>query len=149
MKPPADINFTSTPQAKDEGAALSCTLPAGQPVNYAMGTPSSNVNGTMTEGFGVSVSGEAFVRDIPPLPDIPLFTVGPFTLSNLFSLLTGAFNTITLTGSAQNVDLGNLLPNVTAPTVVMDTIPTNGTEGNPIAAGGQGHRPGRQPQPVR
>ena len=68
--PPANLTFNATPQAKDESAALSCTLPAGQPVNYAMGVESSAVNGTMTEGFGVSVSGEAFVRDIPPLPDI-------------------------------------------------------------------------------
>ena len=140
--PPANLNFNATPQAKNESAALSCTLPAGQPVNYAMGAPSSAVNGKLTEGFGVSVSGEAFVRDIPPLPDIPLFTVGPFTLSNLFSLPPVTFNTINLTAPAQNVDLGNLLPNITAPTVVMDTIPTNGTEGNPIALAVKGTGPG-------
>jgi hypothetical protein len=140
--PPANLTFNATPQAKDESAALSCTLPAGQPVNYAMGAESSAVNGTMTEGFGVSVSGEAFVRDIPPLPDIPLFTVGPFTLSNLFSLPPVTFTTINLTAPAQNVDLGNLLPNLTAPTVVMDTIPTNGTEGNPIQLSVKGTGPG-------
>lgn len=140
--PPANLTFNSTPQAKGESAALSCTLPAGQPVNYAMGAESSAVNGTVKEGFGVSVSGDAFVRDIPPLPDIHLFTVGPFGFPNLFSLSPVTFTTINLTAPAQNVDLGNLLPNLTAPTVVMDTIPTNGTEGNPIQLSVKGTGPG-------
>ena len=103
--PPTDLTFTSTPQTQDESAPLSCNVPAGQPVNYAMGDESSNVNGSLTEGFGVSVQGDAFVRDIPPLPDIHLFTVGPFSLPNLFSLPPVTFNTITLSAPAQNVDL--------------------------------------------
>ena len=140
--PPADLNFTATPQAKDEGAALPCTLPAGQPVNYALGAESSGVDGKVTEGFGIGVSGEAFVRDVPPLPDIPLFTVGPFNFPNLFNLPPVTFNTINLTAPAKNVDLGNLLPNLTAPTVAMDTIPTNGTEGNPIQLSVTGTGPG-------
>jgi hypothetical protein len=139
--PPANLNFTSTPQAKDESATLACTLPAGQPVNYAMGAESSDVNGTLTEGFGVGVSGEAYVR-VPLLPDIPLFAVGPFDFPNLFSLSPVTFTTINLTAPAQNVDLGNLLPNLTAPTVAMDTIPTNGTEGNPIQLSVKGTGPG-------
>ena len=73
----------------------------------------------------------------------------PIHASGLFTLPTVTFNTINLTAPAQNVDLGNLLPNLTAPTVVMDTIPTNGTEGNPIALSVEGNGPGRQPQPVR
>jgi PKD repeat protein len=139
--PPTDLTFTSTPQTQDESAPLSCNVPAGQPVNYAMGDESSNVNGSLTEGFGVSVQGDAYVRDIPPLPDIHLFTVGPFSLPNLFSLPPVTFNTITLSAPAQNVDLGTLLPNETAPTVAMDTIPT-GTEGNAVQLGVVGTGPG-------
>jgi PKD repeat protein len=139
--PPTDLTFTSTPQTQDESAPLSCNVPAGQPVNYAMGDESSNVNGSLTEGFGVSVQGDAYVLDIPPLPDIHLFTVGPFSLPNLFSLQPVTFNTITLSAPAQNVDLGTLLPNETAPTVAMDTIPT-GTEGNAVQLGVVGTGPG-------
>lgn len=140
-KPPTDLTFTSTPQAVDESAPLPCTVPAGQPVNYAMGNESSHVNGSVSEGFGVSVQGDAYVRDIPPLPDIHLFTVGPFSLPNLFSLPPVTFNTITLSAPAQNVDLGTLLPNLTPPSVATD-IPTNGTEGNPIQLGVTGTGPG-------
>lgn len=139
---PADLTFTSTPQAKDEGADLSCSLPAGQPVNYALGDPSSHVGGTLTEGFSVGVQGDAYVRDIPPLPDIHLATIGPFDLPNLFSLSPISFTTMTLSGTGQNVDLGNLLPNEIAPTVAMDTIPSDGTEGNPISLGVVGTGPG-------
>jgi hypothetical protein len=139
---PTDLTFTSTPQTQDESAHLSCTSPAGQPVNYAMGDESSNVDGSVTEGFGVSVQGDAYVRDVPPLPDIHLFTVGPFDLPNLFSLPPVTFNTIGLSAPAQNVDLGTLLPNLTAPTVAMDTIPTDGTEGNPIQLSVTGTGPG-------
>ena len=145
--PPADLSFTSTPQVKDEGANLSCTVPAGQPVNYAMGNEASHINGTVQEGFGISVSGDAYVRDVPPLPDIHLFTVGPFDFPSLFSLSPVMINTINLTAPAQNVDLGTLLPNLTAPTVAMDTIPTNGTEGNPIALSVKGTGPGGSASP--
>jgi PKD repeat protein len=139
---PTDISFTSTPQARDESAPLSCTVPAGSTVNYAMGDESSHVNGSVSEGFGVSVQGDAYVRDVPPLPDIHLATIGPFSLPNLFSLPPVTFNTISLSAPAQNVDLGTLLPNLTPPTVAMDTIPTNGTEGNPIQLGVTGTGPG-------
>lgn len=139
---PADLTFTSTPEAKDESAHLACTVAAGQPVNYAMGTESSHVNGTVSEGFGVAVQGDAYIRDVPPLPDIHLFTVGPFDIPNVFTLPPVTFNTISLSAPAQNVDLGNLLPNETAPTVGMDTIPTDGTEGNPIQLGVTGTGPG-------
>ena len=139
---PADLTFTSTPEAKDESAHLACTVAAGQPVNYAMGTESSHVNGTVSEGFGVAVQGDAYIRDVPPLPDIHLFTVGPFDIPNVFTLSPVTFNTISLSAPAQNVDLGNLLPNETAPTVGMDTIPTDGTEGNPIQLGVTGTGPG-------
>jgi PKD repeat protein len=138
--PPTDLNFTSTPQTKDEAAPLSCTVPAGSTVNYAMGNESSHVNGSVSEGFGASVHGDAYLR-VPPFPDVHLFTVGPFSLPNLFSLPPVTFNTITLSAPAQNVDLGTLLPNETAPTVAMDTIPT-GTEGNPVQLGVIGTGPG-------
>jgi PKD domain len=145
--PPADLTFTGTPQAQDEGAHLSCLLPAGQPVNYALGDESGNVDGTLTEGFGVGVSGTAYIRDIPPAPDIPIFTVGPFDIPNVFSLSPLAFNTISLSAPGQNVDLGNLLPNETAPTVAMGPIPTDGTEGNPIQLSVQGTGPNGSPSP--
>jgi PKD repeat protein len=137
---PTDISFTSTPQARDESAPLPCTVSAGQPVNYAMGDESSHVNGSVTEGFGVGVQGDAYLR-VPPFPDVHLFTVGPFDLPNLFSLPPVTFNTISLSAPAQNVDLGTLLPNLTPPTVATD-IPTNGTEGNPIQLGVTGTGPG-------
>jgi PKD repeat protein len=139
---PADLTFSSTPQAVDESAHLPCTVSAGQPVNYAMGDESSHVNGNLTEGFGVGVQGEAYLRSVPPVPDIPLFTVGPFNLGNLFNLSPVTFNTIALSAPAQNVDLGTLLPNETAPTVAMDTIPSDGTEGNPVQLGVTGTGPG-------
>ena len=137
---PADLNFTSSPQAKDEGTNLSCTLPAGQPVNYAMGAASSHVNGTVNEGVSIGVGGTVFLRAL--VTDVDILDVGPFTFGPLFTLPDVAFNTINLSAPAQNVDLGNLLPNLTAPTVVMDTIPTNGTEGNPIALAVTGNGPG-------
>jgi PKD repeat protein len=137
---PTDLTFTSTPQARDESAPLPCTVPAGQPVNYAMGDESSHVDGSVTEGFGASVQGDAFLR-VPPFPDVHLFTVGPFNLPNLFSLPPVTVNTISLSAPAQNVDLGTLLPNLTPPTVATD-IPTNGTEGNPVQLGVTGTGPG-------
>jgi PKD repeat protein len=140
VKTPTDLMFTSTPQTQDESAPLPCTVPAGQPVNYAMGDESSHVNGSLSEGFGASVQGDAFLR-VPLAPDVHLFTVGPFSLPNLFSLPPVTFNTITLGAPAQNVDLGTLLPNETAPTVAMDTIPT-GTEGNPVQLNVTGTGPG-------
>ena len=66
----------------------------------------------------------------------------PLLLPDLFSLSPVTFTTIHLSAPGHNVDLGNLLPNVTAPTVVMDTIPTNGTEGNPIQLSVKGTGPG-------
>ena len=138
---PTDLTFTSTPQTKDETAHLPCTVAAGQPVNYAMGNESSHVDGTVTEGFGVGVQADAYARPFP-FPDVHLFTIGPFNLTNLFNLSPVTINTITLGATGQNVDLGNLLANQTAPTVAMDTIPTNGTEGNPIQLGVVGTGPG-------
>lgn len=139
--PPADLTFTSSPQVKDETTALSCSLPANQPVNYAMGDESSHVNGTVTEGVGIGVSGSVYIRD-PIFGDHDIFDTPAITVPDLFSLPSVGFSTITLTAPAQNVDLGNLLPNETTPTVAMDTIPTNGTEGNPIQLGVKGTGPG-------
>ena len=138
--PPGDLNFTSSPQAKDEGTNLSCSLPAGQPVNYAMGAASSHVKGTVNEGVSIGVGGTVFLRAL--VTDVDILDVGPFTFGPLFTLPDRAFNTIDLTAPAQNVDLGNLLPNLTPPTVAMDTIPTNGTEGNPIQLSVKGTGPG-------
>ena len=88
------------------------------------------------------MQGDAYLRDIPPLPDIHLFTIGPFNFPSLFTLPSVKFNPITLAAPDQNVDLGNLLANEIAPTVQMDTIPSNGTEGNPISLGVVGNGPG-------
>jgi hypothetical protein len=142
VKPPADLTFTSTPEAQDDGADLPCTVAAGQPVNYAMSNDSSHITGSVSEGFGVGVQGDAYLRDIPPLPDIHLVTIGPFNFPSLFTLPAVQFNPITLSAPDQNADLGNLLPNEIAPTVQMGTIPTNGTEGNPISLGVVGNGPG-------
>ena len=128
---PADITFTSSPQVKDEGVNLSCTLPANQPVNYAMGDESSHVNGSVTEGVGIGVSGSVYIRD-PIFGDHDVYDTPAITVPDLFSLPSIGFSTITLSAPSQNVDLGTLLPNNVAPTVAMGPIPTDGTEGNPI-----------------
>jgi PKD domain-containing protein len=139
--PPTNLTFTSSPQVKDEGVNLSCSLPANQPVNYAMGNESSHVNGNVTEGVGIGVSGSVFIRD-PIFGDHDIFDTPAITIPNLFSLPSVGFNPINLAAPGQNVDLGNLLPNTIAPTVAMDTIPTNGTEGNPIQLSVKGTGPG-------
>jgi hypothetical protein len=143
---PTDLVFTSSPQAQDEGVSLSCSLPVNEPVNYAMGDESSHVNGQVTEGIGIGVSGSVFIRDIPPLPDIHVGDVGPFNFP-LFDLPPVTFNTINLAAPSQNVDLGSLLPNNIAPTVAMDTIPTDGTEGSPVQLGVKGTGPGASLSP--
>jgi hypothetical protein len=138
---PADLNFTSSPQVKDEGALLSCSLPVNEAVNYAMGDASSHVNGNVTEGVGIGVSGSVFLRD-PIFGDHDIFDLGPITFGPLFSLPGVTFNTINLTAPGKNIDLGNLLPNNIAPTVAMDTIPSDGTEGSPIQLSVKGTGPG-------
>lgn len=133
---PGTLTFTSDPSVQNESAALSCALPAGEPVNYAMGTATTEVNGGVTEnvGLAVSVVGSPIVG--------PDFTVlGPFTIFS-FDLPTKTINPIAVSAPGQNVDLGNLLPNNIAPTVAMDTIPTNGTEGSPIQLSVKGSGPG-------
>jgi hypothetical protein len=142
IKPPTDLNFTSPSQAVDEGVKLSCSLPPNNPVNYAMGDESAKIDGAITEGFGIGVQGDAFIRDIPPAPDIHLATIGPFNIDNLFTLDPLSFTTISVSSAGQNVDLGTLLPNNIPPTVAMDTIPTNGTEGSPIQLSVKGTGPG-------
>jgi hypothetical protein len=133
---PGTLTFASDPSAKDETAALSCSLPANEPVNYAMGTASAAVDGGVTEnvGLAVSVIGSPIVG--------PDFTVlGPFDIFS-FDLPTKAINTIGVSAPGKNVDLGNLLPNNIAPTAGMDTIPTNGQEGTPIQLSVKGTGPG-------
>ncbi len=144
--PPTDLTFTSSPQVKYEGVNLSCSLPANQPVNYAMGNESSHVNGNVTEGVGIGVSGSVFIRD-PIFGDHDIFDTPALTIPDLFSLPSVGFNPINLAAPGQNVDLGNLLPNTIAPTVAMDTIPTNGTEGNPIQLSVKGTGPGGNRHP--
>ncbi len=53
---PGTLTFASDPSVKDESTALSCALPAGEPVNYAMETATSEVNGGVTENVGLAVS---------------------------------------------------------------------------------------------
>ena len=133
---PGTLTFTSDPSAKDESTPLSCSLPANEPVNYAMDTASAAVDGGVTEnvGLAVSVIGSPIVG--------PDFTVlGPFTIISR-DLPTKTINTINVSAPGKNVDLGNLLPNNVSPTVGMDTIPTNGTEGSPIQLSVKGTGPG-------
>lgn len=133
---PDTLTFTSDPFAKDESTFLSCSLPANEPVNYAMDTASSEVNGGVTENVGLAVS-------VVASPAIgPDFTVlGPFDIFS-FDLPTKTINPINVSAPGQNVDLGNLLPNNVAPTVAMDTIPSNGKEGAPIQLAIKGTGPG-------
>src|SRR5262249_10334995 len=138
---PTDLLFTSSPQATDESTLLSCSLPPNEPVNYAMGDESSQVNGSVHETVGIGVSGSVFIRDIPPLPDIRVGDVGPFTF-DLFDTPNVTFTPIDLSAPGQNVDLGNLLPNNIAPTAAMDTIPSDGQEGKPITLAVKGTGPG-------
>jgi hypothetical protein len=133
---PGTLTFTSDPFVKDESAFLSCSLPADEPVNYAMDTATSAVDGGVTENVGLAVS-------VVASPAIgPDFTVlGPFTIFS-FDLPTKTINTINMSAPGQNIDLGNLLPNNIAPTAGMDTIPTDGKEGTPIQLAIKGTGPG-------
>ena len=133
---PGTLTFTSDPFVQDESTALSCSLPANEPVNYAMDTATSEVNGGVTENVGLAVSVVA-----SPIVGPDFTVLGPFTIFS-FDLPTKTINPITLSAPGQNVDLGNLLPNNIAPTVAMDTIPTNGTEGSPIQLSVKGTGPG-------
>ena len=143
VKPPTDLTFTSVPQSVDESVKLSCDLPANAIVNYAMGDESSAVNGTITEGIGVGVSGGAYLfNPIPGSDDILLVGVGPFNLPDLVSLPPLTMSTVNLSAPAQNADLGTLLPNNVAPTATMDAIPANGIEGTPIQLKVKGTGPG-------
>ncbi len=133
---PGTLTFTSDPFVQDESTFLGCSLPVNEPVNYAMDTATSEVNGGVTENVGLDVS-------VVASPAIgPDFTVlGPFTIFS-FDLPTKTINPIDLSAPGQNVDLGNLLPNNIAPTGGMDTIPTDGTEGSPIRLAVVGTGPG-------
>ena len=133
---PGTLSFTSDPFAKDESTFLNCSLPADEPVNYAMGTASTNVDGGVTENVGLDVS----VIGSPAIGDD--FTIlGPFNIFNR-DLPTKTLNTISASAPGQNVDLGNLLPNNISPTVAMDAIPSNGQEGAPIQLAVKGTGPG-------
>ncbi len=107
---PTDLLFTSSPQAKDETANVPCSLPAGSPVNYAMGNESVNITGTVGEGFGLggSVVEHDFISG-----DNTLLSINE---PNLFTTPPKAFNTITLTAPGQNVDLGTVLADLDPPT---------------------------------
>src|SRR5205085_5390982 len=105
------LNFTSSPQVKDETTFLSCSLPAGDQIHYAMGDESSHVGGTVTEGVGIGVGVSVWGRDpIPFAPDFHLFDVGPFDF-HLFDLPSVTMNPITLSAPAQAADLGVLQKN--------------------------------------
>ena len=147
--PPADLHFTASPQAKDESVKLSCSLPVNEPVNYAMGDPSSHVDGNVTEGVGIGVNGTVWVPNPLNPPDFKsdVYDTPPITIPDLLSLPPVTFNTIALSAPGQNVDLGNLLPNNIAPTVAMNTIPTDGVEGSPIQLSVKGTGPGGSMSP--
>jgi hypothetical protein len=122
-KPPADQTYTASPQVIDESVKLPCSLPADEPVNYALGDEASHVNGTVTEGVGIGVQGDAYLRD-PIFGDHHLFTVGPFGF-HLFDLPAVTFNQINLSAPGQNVDLGKLAPNNVPPQIT--AITSSGT----------------------
>lgn len=133
---PGDLTFTSDPFVQDESTFLNCSLPANEPVNYAMDTATSHVDGGVTENVGLAVS----VVGSPAIGDD--FTIlGPFDIFS-FDLPTKTINTINMSAPGQNIDLGNLLPNNVAPTVAMDAIPSDGTEGSPIQLAVMGTGPG-------
>jgi hypothetical protein len=138
---PGTLTFTSDPFVQDESTLLSCSLPANEPVNYAMDTATSAVDGGVTEnvGLAVSVIGSPIVG-----PDFTI--VGPFDIFT-FDLPTKTINTINVSAPGQNVDLGNLLANNIAPTVAMDTIPADGTEGSPVQLAVKGTGPGGSMSP--
>jgi hypothetical protein len=122
---PDTLTFTSSPQAKDESTHLSCSVPAGEQVNYAMGDESSHVNGNVDEGVGIAVGGDVKARD-PFGPDFTLFSIGPFGF-NLFTLPAITFNQINLGAPAQNVDLGvlqknNIPPQISGPIISSGTM---------------------------
>lgn len=138
---PGTLTFTSDPFVQDESTFLSCSLPANEPVNYAMGTATSPVDGSVQENVGLAVSliGNPIVGDSFDI-------AGPFTVFS-FDLDPVGLDTIDLSAPGQNVDLGNLLPNNIAPTVAMDTIPTDGVEGSPIQLSVKGTGPGGSMSP--
>lgn len=147
--PPADLSFTSSPQSKDESVKLACSLPVNEPVNYAMGDPASHVNGNVTEAVGIGVNGTVWVPNPLNPPDFKsdVYTTPTIGIPDLFSLPPVTINTINLSAPGQNVDLGNLLPNNIAPTVAMDTIPSDGVEGSPIQLSVKGTGPGGSMSP--
>lgn len=147
IKPPENLTFTSSPEPKDESVLLSCSLPANETVNYAMADPASHITGTVTEGFGIGVGGSVWQRLPFPLDDVVLFSIGPYNFANLITLPDVAIDQIDVTAPGQNADLGVLQPNNIAPTVAMDTIPQNGTEGAPIQLGVKGTGPGGSMSP--
>ncbi len=133
---PGNLTFTSDPFVQDESTFLNCSLPANEPVNYAMDTATTHVDGGVTENVGLAVS----VVGSPAIG--PDFTIlGPFDIFS-FDLPTKTINTINTSAPGQNIDLGNLLPNNVAPTVAMDAIPSDGTEGSPIQLAVIGTGPG-------
>jgi hypothetical protein len=133
---PDTLNFASDPTVKPENTFLNCSLPVNEPVNYAMGEATSHVNGAVTENVGLDVS----VVGVPIVG--PDFTVlGPYNIFN-FDLPSKTINAINLSAPGQNIDLGNLLPNNIVPTVGMDAVPLDGTEGSPIKLSVKGTGPG-------
>ena len=124
---PSTLKFTSSPETKDEGVDLSCSLPKNEPVNYALGDPSDDLSGTVTENVGVGVGGGAAIRD-PIFGDHEIFTVGPFNIP-LINLPSLTFTPFTLTAPGQNVDLGQLQPNNVPPQIGLVTVSGPNTEG--------------------
>ena len=114
-----------------------------------MGDPSSHVSGNVTEAVGIGVNGTVWVPNPFNPPDFKsdVYTTPTIGIPDLFSLPPVTINTINLSAPGQNVDLGNLLPNNIAPTVAMDTIPSDGVEGSPIQLSVKGTGPGGSMSP--
>ena len=123
---PGNLTFTSDPDVKDESTFLDCNEPANEPVNYAMDTATSHVNGSVTEHVGLSVSvvGKPIVGpDFTILGPFDIFSIGlpPVTLSQ-----------INMSAPGQNVDLGTLLPNNIPPKITMITSGGTFVEGKDV-----------------
>ena len=76
--PPADLTFNGDAAGRSTRARHLSSHAAGRPAGELRdGRRVEPVNGTITRASASASRPRSFVEPIPPLPDIPLFTVGP------------------------------------------------------------------------
>lgn len=124
---PGNLTFATDPTVKDESTFLDCNEPANEPVNYAMDTATSDVNGSVTEHLGLSVSvvGKPIVG--------PDFTIlGPFDIFSV-ALPPVTLSQINMSAPGQNVDLGTLLPNNIPPKITGVSSSSPKVEGQDVS----------------